>query len=221
MPVRAVVFDVEGTLFKSKSLTDAYRDQVLRLLSEKKGLSGESLISELRRVMEELRREGYVERPPSTLIAEKLGVTREEFYGAIDKVDPAEHVAPDPELASTLREMKNSFKLAVLTNLSRKGLRGVFSALGLGEELFDVVLTADDLDLLKPHPSAFKKVLESLGVKPEEAVMVGDMVESDLAPAKELGMKTILVSDKPADSPHVDLTVKRAAEIKDRIRLLQ
>jgi len=221
LPIRALVFDVEGTLFKSKSLTDAYRNQVLKLVSEKSGLNGEALLKEVRRVISELRREGYDQRPPSTLIAERLGVTREEFYRAIDEVNPGDHVKPDPELVSALKEMKRTFKLAVLTNLSRKGLTGVLRALGLSEDVFDVMLTADDLEALKPHISAFKRVLEALKVNPEEVVMVGDIVASDLAPAKILGMKTVLVSDEPANSPHVDLTVKHVAELKNKISLLQ
>lgn len=222
MPVKALVFDVEGTLFKSKSLTDAYRNQVLKLVSEKRGLDGESLLKEVRRVVGELRKEGYDQRPPSTLIAERLGLTREEFYKAIESVDPTRHVDPDPRLVSALRELKKSFKLAVLTNLSRRSLLGVFKALGLSEELFDVILTADELEHLKPHPSAFTRVIEELKVSPGEAVMVGDIVASDLAPAKSLGMKTVLVSEEvQSTSPLVDLTVSHVAELKEKIHFLQ
>lgn len=222
MPVKALVFDVEGTLFKSKSLTDAYRNQVLKLVSEKRGLDGESLLKEVRRVVSELRKEGYDQRPPSTLIAERLGLTREEFYKAIESVDPTRHVDPDPRLVSALRELKKTFKLAVLTNLSRRSLLGVFKALGLSEELFDVILTADELEHLKPHPSAFTRVIEELKVSPGEAVMVGDIVASDLAPAKSLGMKTVLVSEEvQSTSPLVDLTVSHVAELKEKIHFLQ
>lgn len=222
MPVKALVFDVEGTLFKSKSLTDAYRNQVLKLVSEKRGLDGESLLKEVRRVVGELRKEGYDQRPPSTLIAERLGLTREEFYKAIESVDPTRHVDPDPRLVSALRELKKTFKLAVLTNLSRRSLLGVFKALGLSEELFDVILTADELEHLKPHPSAFTRVIEELKVSPGEAVMVGDIVASDLAPAKSLGMKTVLVSEEvQSTSPLVDLTVSHVAELKEKIHFLQ
>lgn len=222
MPIKALVFDVEGTLFRSKSLTDAYRNQVLKLVSEKRGLDGESLLKEVKRVIVELRKEGYDQRPPSTLIAERLGLTREEFYKAIESVDPIKHVNPDPRLVSALKELKKRFKLAILTNLSRRSLLGVFKALGLSEELFDVVLTADELEHLKPHPSAFTKVIKELEVRPEEVVMVGDIVTSDLAPAKGLGMKTVLVSEeKQTNSPLVDLTVSHVAELEEKIHVLQ
>lgn len=45
----------------------------------------------------------------------------------------------------------------------------------------------------KPSLIHFKTVLSHFGVDPEDAVMVGDTVESDLVPAKELGMTTVLV----------------------------
>jgi len=46
---------------------------------------------------------------------------------------------------------------------------------------------------LKPDPRAFLAVLEKLKVKPEEVLMIGDEVERDLIPAKNLGMEVILI----------------------------
>ena len=45
----------------------------------------------------------------------------------------------------------------------------------------------------KPHASIFRAVLDLLEVAPEEAVMVGDAVEEDLAGARALGMRAILL----------------------------
>ena len=45
----------------------------------------------------------------------------------------------------------------------------------------------------KPHPSIFLAVLERLEVAPEAAAMVGDSPEDDLAGARALGMRALLV----------------------------
>ncbi len=46
----------------------------------------------------------------------------------------------------------------------------------------------------KPSLLHYVEVLNHFGVKPSEAVMVGDDVEADMTPAKTLGMKTVLIN---------------------------
>jgi len=45
----------------------------------------------------------------------------------------------------------------------------------------------------KPSPEVYTAACELLGVEPQEAMMVGDDPESDLAPARAIGMRTCLV----------------------------
>lgn len=45
----------------------------------------------------------------------------------------------------------------------------------------------------KPHPSIFETALGALGVRPAEAAMVGDSFEDDIAGARALGMRAILL----------------------------
>ncbi|GAH33746.1 unnamed protein product [marine sediment metagenome] len=77
----------------------------------------------------------------------------------------------------------------------------LFSNLGL-EKYFEI-FTPRETKFLKPDPRAFLAVLEKLKIKPEETLMVGDELERDLMPAKNLGMETILIDrgDKIKDTP--------------------
>lgn len=45
----------------------------------------------------------------------------------------------------------------------------------------------------KPSPAIYQQACRLLGVEPSEAMMVGDDLESDLPPAREIGMRTCLV----------------------------
>jgi putative hydrolase of the HAD superfamily len=58
------------------------------------------------------------------------------------------------------------------------------------QHFFDHVITFDDTGERKPSPVPFKKILELLNVKPEEAIMVGDWAERDMVGAAKVGMKT-------------------------------
>ena len=55
---------------------------------------------------------------------------------------------------------------------------------------FDVVITFDDSQERKPSSKPFQMALDSMGLKPQETIMVGDWPERDVVGAKQIGMKT-------------------------------
>jgi pyrimidine 5'-nucleotidase len=58
---------------------------------------------------------------------------------------------------------------------------------------FEVVALSEDEGLYKPDPALFRLALERAGVEPPEALMIGDRLDNDVAPASALGMSTIRV----------------------------
>ena len=77
--------------------------------------------------------------------------------------------------------------------------------------------TPETTGAAKPDLKAFLAVLAKMKVDPEEAVMVGDSVENDILPAKELGMKPVLINrgrkaKKPDDSSIA--MIKNLGELK-------
>jgi putative hydrolase of the HAD superfamily len=102
--------------------------------------------------------------------------------------------------------------LPVLEELRAHGLRiGLVSNTGrdLGEFLahhtlpVDAALGSRAHGWTKPHPSIFQAVLERLGVKPDEAAMVGDSPEDDVEGARALGIRAFLIDrdDRFPDVP--------------------
>jgi putative hydrolase of the HAD superfamily len=97
---------------------------------------------------------------------------------------------PYPHVTATLMELsRRGIKLALLSDApSREAwLRLCYINF---HHIFSNVVTFDDTGERKPSPKPFKKALELLGVKPEEALMVGDWPERDIKGAKAVGMKT-------------------------------
>lgn len=60
-------------------------------------------------------------------------------------------------------------------------------------DLFDWQLTQDDFDITKPDPRYLVRIAEACGVDPRSCIMVGDRIDKDVVPAKQVGMATILV----------------------------
>ena len=55
---------------------------------------------------------------------------------------------------------------------------------------FDFAIYSSDAPYRKPHPSIFQLAIESLKLKPEEILFVGDTAETDIIGAQSVGMKT-------------------------------
>jgi HAD superfamily hydrolase (TIGR01549 family) len=53
--------------------------------------------------------------------------------------------------------------------------------------------TQDEFSITKPDPRYFKQVLKKAGVMPEESIMVGDRIDKDIIPAKQIGMTTVRI----------------------------
>ena len=54
-------------------------------------------------------------------------------------------------------------------------------------------LTQDDFKITKPDPRYYEQIIAHIGVTAQECIMVGDRIDKDIIPAKQVGMKTILV----------------------------
>ncbi len=55
----------------------------------------------------------------------------------------------------------------------------------------------------KPSPGFFRGLLTHYGIRPDQALMVGDDIESDILGAQRLNMKTVLVKTGKYDYDHV------------------
>lgn len=115
-------------------------------------------------------------------------VTREafeEFY--IKHGDEAVLHAPLYEgIEEMLHELKQrEYKLAIVS--SGGDIAGYLKLAGL-EDVFDVIVGGHDVVNKKPHPEPVETALERLGMRPDEAVMIGDL-PADIQSANAAGVQ--------------------------------
>jgi HAD superfamily hydrolase (TIGR01509 family) len=103
------------------------------------------------------------------------------------------------------------FKKAILTEAPHF----LFSHLNL-ERKFQI-FTPKETKFSKPDQRAFLAVLDFFKVKPKETLMVGDEIERDLIPAKNLGMETILI-DRENKIENADF--KKISSLKELKKIL-
>jgi putative hydrolase of the HAD superfamily len=164
--------------------------------------------------LEEPHFSGHIERT----IAELGQKLKDQTFLAIDSADEfskefKKHVTVDPQALEVLALIRRKHKVGVISNLT-------FSecAWELLEEFnlkafLDVTVVSGDINLRKPHTEIFNMTLRYLGVKPYEAVFVGDTLETDVLGAKRAGMTAVHIQRRPpktaAVKPHRTITQLR------------
>lgn len=103
-----------------------------------------------------------------------------------------------PEMVKALRRCGERFKTACLTNnvVGFNDFPERSRATGRDEvlALFDAIIESSKVGCRKPDPRFYEIACETLGIQPNEAVFLDDL-GVNLKPAKELGMRTIKVTE--------------------------
>ncbi len=84
---------------------------------------------------------------------------------------------------------KEGYKLGVVSTTARERLEEVLRCKGI-KTMFDVLIGGEDVSNRKPHPEPVLNALKALGVKPEEALFVGNHQE-DIETGLSAGVDTV------------------------------
>jgi len=96
-----------------------------------------------------------------------------------------------PDTILVLTELKKKYKLILVANMDclSKDMIDRFKL----KDFFDMILLSCDTGVLKNEKGFFDDILIKFHIDPEEILMVGDSIESDIDSAKVIGIKGILV----------------------------
>jgi HAD superfamily hydrolase (TIGR01509 family) len=117
-----------------------------------------------------------------------------------------ETVVHDPAAADVLRELKaRGLRTGLLSNTHwPRAIHEEWLAKDGLLDLLDVRLYTSDMTHMKPHREAFHALLRALDVgDPARAVFVGDRPRDDIAGAKGVGMRAVLLTGRPVPGSDV------------------
>ena len=191
--IKAMIFDLDNTLLDFMKMKEAAIDAAVEAMID----------AGLKMDKDEAKRKIYE-------IYEEKGIEYQQVFDKfleenLGKIDPKIHAAgivgyrraregtlvTYPHVNVTIIELiKRGLKLAVVSDAPRLQAWLRLCTLGL-HNYFDVVVAFEDTGKRKPDPEPFEKALALLGVKPSEAIMVGDWAERDIIGAKTLNIKTV------------------------------
>ncbi len=206
-PLRALVFDLDGTLIDSAG--------------DLRAALNRGLAARGRPPLDTDRVRGMTGDGIGKLVERALAITGEvpdepTLRNTVDKVlaayraRPVAETVPYPGVVESLEAFRKAgLRMAVCTNKVVGLSRLILESLGLAP-FFDVIIGGDSLAQRKPEPEPVLACLAGLEVGPQEALFVGDS-RNDLLAACAAGLPMALIPSgygtSNADDPPPDLEV--------------
>ncbi len=126
-------------------------------------------------------------------------------------------IEPFAGIDETLQELKaRDFKLGIVSSKMRLGVERGLNVFAMAE-LFDVIITADDVTNHKPHPEPLLKALDQINAAAHEAIYVGDSIH-DIAAGRAANIATVAAAWGPF--PRTDLEALKPDHLLDEPREL-
>jgi HAD superfamily hydrolase (TIGR01509 family) len=161
--VRGVIFDLDGVLVDSmpahyKAWEIAFKevaniDVNERMIYLLEGMRGSELIKTI------FEQKGFIDYS----LIEKVNSRKNEIFKTISNIDS---YSGTEELVASLRCSK-----AVVSGSAKEDVKTIIDR-NFGKDLFDRIITADDIGKGKPNPSSFLAALRKMNLKPSQTMVV-------------------------------------------------
>jgi putative hydrolase of the HAD superfamily len=212
MTIRAILFDLDNTLYPASSgLLQQLDRRIGEYVQERFGLSSVEAA--------ELKRHYYATYGTTLrgLQQHYNHVETDEYLQFVHDIALDAYLQYDAELDASLKHL--SVCKVIFTNSPREHAERVLKAMGLAhhfERIFDLRYFNF---VAKPNPECYQHILDQLGIKGSEALLMEDTAHN-LPPAKALGMTTMLICDAGqtcADADYVIEDLQSALSIAETL----
>jgi len=206
--LKGVIFDLDGTLYDHRRLRVAVAMALVRNLGFRPArlLRVARILQCYRSALVELRSRAerceHLRDVQVALTASRCGESVDAVRECVRRWFtelplPLLKRAAQPGLADALQWMRRAnLKLAVLSDYPAAAK---LEAMGI-QQHFDLVLCADEVGFLKPHPAGLHAVLEQLELRKDEVLYVGDRFEIDGLAARRAGVSCAIVGRRGSGS---------------------
>lgn len=213
--LKAVIFDLDGTLVDSKIDFQKMKRRSIRLLEAsgvKQGLLTENMLNYdiEAHAKEYLRKKGAPEEAIQTVFQKVTKIMNQIELEAVESVRPVDGVV------KTLVNLKEQgLKIGIITRSCREYTHRILEKLDL-KRFIDAIVARDDVSKPKPAPEHPQYLMTILGVKPSETILVGDHPMDALC-ARNAGIRYFLVPGRNVNAKFRKNDNKILQSIKDLI----
>lgn len=226
-PLRAILFDLDNTLFHWDPCDQRGREAAHAALAAERAMTFETFMAMHQEVRAALRgrlagqganhnrillfkaiAEDALGRSCPRLVITMYQRYWQAFFAAMK---------PHPDAHRVLSQLKQRYKLAMVSNHVAQPQLDKVVRLGF-EAYFDAIVISEDVGFEKPDPRIFHAALARIGAQASEAVMIGDHTRGDIEGAHAAGLRTIYMSELARGEPApacADHVVTRLAQVLD------
>jgi 2-haloacid dehalogenase len=137
-------------------------------------------------------------------------------------IDGFKQFEPFPDTVAALKMLGKKYDLGIISNVDKDIFKYSLKKIGVD---IPFIVTSDSVGSYKPSLDVFKFALQSMNANIDEVVHVAQSIYHDIAPAKKLGIATILVTRSKAHGgfgavPKVELEGEPDLVVKDLLTLI-
>lgn len=186
--IKHICWDLDGTLYRpTPQLEKELNALRLKLYAE---ITGRKPNAETWRGYQAL----YSKLNSHSAIFASLGKPKEYWHSHRNKLKVTKYIESEKCTVDMFKEFsKMNLTHGIFTDNMLVETRKILAAMKIPLPLFKYILTIEQVGKPKPDLSGFRKVVELSGVKAGEILFVGDRINTDIIPAKAVGMQTALV----------------------------
>jgi len=231
---KTILFDLDGTLLPID--TDAFVRQYMKALAGHVGhmVAPGLLVEQIMASTNAMIRNTDPSLTNAAVFAAdffpKVGRTEEELMPLFDafyttKFSSLKQVCPGvPGLARKVVQaaLDRGFEIVLATNplFPRTAIEERMRWIEVDDLPWSLVTTYEEMHACKPQPAYYQEVLQRIGRRAEECMMVGNDVQED-GVAGKLGMETFFVTDYLIDRQETVLPPERSGSLASFLERLQ
>jgi putative hydrolase of the HAD superfamily len=216
MKKKAIFFDLDNTLCNEREPREEAIKALHKVFNEHHKMGSK----EFERLYNASRAEIQKEIPGTASSFNRALYLKRLFEKTHNRVDPTlilkmydvywkaylSNLKPFEDAIPMLKQLKSmGMRTAIITNLTLHIQLRKLERLGISEYI-DVFVVSEEVLCNKPHPGPFNFALNKMKLKPDEVMMVGDRIDSDIEGANAAGIDSVLISKESVeDFPEGDL----------------
>ena len=168
--MKLIIFDLDGVLVEAKEIHYSALNEALTSVDIKYIISWSEHLSKY---------DGLKTNQKLEMLTIDKGLPSDQYKNVWDKkqeitLEKLHSLNTSKVLQETMLKLtKDGYKIACCSNSIRKTVLTVLSKLGI-IEYFDLIISNEDVKNSKPHPEMYWKAISSIGVLPEETLIVED-----------------------------------------------
>lgn len=208
---KTIIFDLDGTLYSFKKgsyeTSDLHKyvmSNAVFYIKEKLKISNDSAQDVLKKIINIYKQE------ISIGLEKEFGFDRYEYFNKVWNINPKFIIVIPKDLRKNLLKIKTHYEILLLSDAPKIWIKNVLNYLKINDLFKDKVISGEG-SVRKSFDNAFKSVIKKNKLKRGECIVVGDQEETDIIPAKKMGIRTIFINQK-YKSKYADFSVENITQ---------